>query len=287
MGAYLRPSDVEEATAALASGRFSILAGGTDFYPARVGRAITEDVLDITALDGLRGIAEVESGFRIGALTTWTDLIRADLPRFFDGLELAAREVGGVQIQNAGTLGGNLCNASPAADGLPVLLALDAEVELRSAAETRRLPIAAFVLGNRKTARRDDELVTALHIPRPAEGARSTFLKLGARRYLVISIVMVAAVVAADSGGRIAHARLAVGSCSATALRLPGLEAALCGEMLDRGSLRRVLSDHLRTADDLTELTPIDDVRGTATYRRDAALTLIGRALLSFAGEAA
>lgn len=287
MGAYFRPTKLSEATFALASGRLSILAGGTDFFPARVGRAVAEDVLDITALRDLRGIEPDGAGFRIGALTTWTDLIRADLPPWFDGLKLAAREVGGVQIQNAGTLAGNLCNASPAADGLPNLLALDAEVELCSQAGSRRLPIAAFVLGNRTTARRDDELVTALHVPAPADGARATFLKLGARRYLVISIVMVAAVMAADADGRIADIRLAVGACSARPLRLPDLEATLRGEVMDRDAVLLMLAEHLRTTDPLADLTPIDDVRGSADYRRDAALTLVRRAVLSLAGEAA
>jgi CO/xanthine dehydrogenase FAD-binding subunit len=96
-----------------------VLAGGTDFYPARVGRAIDEDILDITAIGELRGIAEDADGWRIGATTTWSELIETRLPPLFDGLKLAAREVGGRQIQNAGTIAGNLCNASPAADGVP------------------------------------------------------------------------------------------------------------------------------------------------------------------------
>ena len=107
-----------------------MLAGGTDFYPARVGRAIDEDVLDIGGIDVLRGITAGPAGWRLGATTTWSELLEADLPPLFDGLKQAAREVGGRQIQNAGTFAGNLCNASPAADGVPALLALDAEVEL-------------------------------------------------------------------------------------------------------------------------------------------------------------
>ena len=123
MGDYFRPSRLEEALSALARPH-SVLAGGTDFYPARVGRTIDEDILDISAIDVLRGISTTATGWRLGATTSWRELIEADLPPLFDGLKQAAREVGGRQIQNAGTLAGNLCNASPAADGVPGLLAL-------------------------------------------------------------------------------------------------------------------------------------------------------------------
>jgi CO/xanthine dehydrogenase FAD-binding subunit len=132
MGSYIRPRALDAALRARAAGPCAILAGGTDFYPARVGRTVGEDVLDITALTGLRGVREERAHFRIGALTTWTDLVESPLPAWFDAVKLAAREVGGLQIQNAGTVAGNLCNASPAADGVPPLLALDAEVELQS-----------------------------------------------------------------------------------------------------------------------------------------------------------
>lgn len=272
MGSYLRPTELAEALAALAGGPRTILAGGTDYYPARVGRPLDDDILDITALPDLRRIVDDGAHWRIPALATWTDLLEARLPPLFDGLKLAAREVGGVQIQNAGTICGNLCNASPAADGVPNLLALDADVELASAAGIRSQPVSAFLLGNRRTARRPDELVRALLVPKPRHDARATFLKLGARKYLVISIVMVAAVIETD-GGRLAAARLAVGSCSAVAQRLPALERALAGQALAPGLADLVRPDHL------APLSPIDDVRATAAYRRDAALTLVRRAL--------
>ena len=126
MPGYLRPTALDDALAALSSRRLTVLAGGTDFYPARVGAPLDDNVLDITALAALRGIEERDDHWRIPALATWTDLVHADLPPWFDGLKLAAREIGGRQVQNAGTLCGNLCNASPAADGVPVLLSLDA-----------------------------------------------------------------------------------------------------------------------------------------------------------------
>ena len=281
MGEVLRPTAVDQALAALAAGPWCVLAGGTDFYPARVGRLIEEPVLDITALDDLRGVREEAEGWRIGALATWSDLLATPLPPLFGGLKQAAREVGGVQIQNMGTIAGNLCNASPAADGTPNLLCLDAAVELRSAAGARRLPVADFVQGNRSTACRPDELVTAILVPRHGARARSTFLKLGARRYLVISIVMVAAVLETDEAGTVTLARLSVGSCSARALRLPALEQALVGKPLTPALADLINDRHLGG------LSPIDDVRGSAAYRREAAAVLLRRALRQLAEQAA
>jgi len=275
MPVYLRPHHLEEALAALARPH-TVLAGGTDFYPARVGRAIDEDVLDIGGIAALRGIMVDDSGWRLGATTTWSELIEADLPPLFDGLKQAAREVGGRQIQNAGTLAGNLCNASPAADGVPPLLALDVEVELAGLSGTRRLPLAAFITGNRCTALKPGELMVAIHVRKPVHEARSAFLKLGARRYLVISIAMVAATLGID-GGRVASARIAVGACSAVAERLPRLEAALLGAPVDQRLGNLVDKAHLAS------LTPIDDVRGSAAYRLDAGVTLLRRLLASFA----
>ncbi|MBV8393683.1 MAG: xanthine dehydrogenase family protein subunit M [Alphaproteobacteria bacterium] len=275
MGDYLRPSRLEEALEALMRPH-TVLAGGTDFYPARVGRAIDENVLDIGGIGALRGISTAGGGWRLGATTTWSDLIAADLPPLFDGLKQAAREVGGRQIQNAGTLAGNLCNASPAADGVPPLLALDAEVELAGHAGLRRLPLSQFIVGNRRTVLAPGELVVAIHVPRPMHAARSAFLKLGARRYLVISIAMAAATVEIDDG-HVARARVAVGACSAVAQRLPLLEAALLGAPFDERLGHRVEATHL------APLSPIDDVRGSAAYRLDVVVTLLRRLLAGIA----
>lgn len=254
----------------------SVLAGGTDFYPSRVGRAIEEDILDIGGIAALRGISVTAHGWRLGATTTWSEVIAADLPPLFDGLKQAAREVGGRQIQNAGTLAGNLCNASPAADGVPCLLTLDAEVEIASRMATRRMPLGQFISGARRTVLAPGELVISFHVPNPRRSARSAFLKLGARRYLVISIAMVAATLEITED-RIAAARIAVGACSAVAQRLPALEAALLGAPVDG-----YLADRIDRAN-LAPLAPIDDVRGSADYRRDAALVLLRRLLAGFA----
>jgi len=270
---YLRPTTLDQAVNALQHHRAQVLAGGTDFYPALGERWPSTPVVDITAVSKLKGVSVHEDSFRIGGLTSWSEVIAAQLPPCFDMLKSAAREIGGVQIQNRGTIAGNLCNASPAADGVPPLLALDAEVELVSSGGTRRVSLEDFIMGNRKTLRRADEILTAVIIPRVVEDARSLFLKLGARRYLVISIAMVAVVLAMDERRRIRDIRIAVGSCSARAQRLRELECSLNG-VPAQGDLGGLVSPHhLRT------LSPIDDVRATAAYRRDAVLTLVRRAL--------
>jgi CO/xanthine dehydrogenase FAD-binding subunit len=270
---YLKPRTLNEAVTLLATGEARILSGGTDFYPALGDRVMRQPVLDISALRELRGVSRDQNYFRIGGLTTWTEMIHAPLPRCFDALKSAAREVGSVQIQNRGTVAGNLCNASPAADGVPPLLALDAEIELSSKAGVRTLPLEDFIVGNRKTALRPDELLTAVRIPRDIEDAASTFLKLGARRYLVISISMVAVVVQATSDGWISRARIAVGSCSAVARRLRALETELEGASVHQSPGALVRPEHLAV------LSPIADVRATAEYRMDAALHLVQRTL--------
>lgn len=273
---YLRPSSLNDALAALAARRFTILAGGTDFYPARVGQPVQTHILDITRVVQLRGIRDEGNLMRIGAAVTWGELIAAPLPpqinAQFDALRAAARAIGGVQIQNAGTVAGNLCNASPAADGVPPLLALGARVELASARGVREVALSDFVLGNRRTARQPHELVSAVLVPKWRAGTRSVFLKLGQRKYLVISIAMVSVVMALDDAGRVALCGIAVGACSAVAQRLPALEARLRG-------VRARDAAGLATAEDLRGLTPIDDVRGSAAYRLDAALTLVRQAI--------
>ncbi len=276
---YVRPASLDEALKALARPGCRILSGGTDFYPSLGERPASGAIVDISAVRELSGIVVGPSEIRIGARATWTEIVRSDLPCAFNALKTAAREVGSIQIQNTGTVAGNLCNASPAADGVPPLLVLDAEVEISTAgAAPRRLPLSKFIVDYRKTALQPGEMVSAIIVPRTIEGP-SAFLKLGARRYLVISIVMVAAILERGGDGRIAKARIAVGSCSAVARRMRGAEAALIGAPAKSG-----VSKHI-TDRELIGLTPIDDVRATAAYRSDAVLTLIRRAVESCVEE--
>ncbi len=283
MTAYHRPATLQEALEVRAKGDVVPIAGGTDVYPAKVARAgwgdmRHADVLDITRLTALRGIEKTATHWRFGALTTWTEIMEAPLPEAFAGLKQAARNVGGVQIQNRGTLAGNIATASPAGDGAPNLLALDAEIELASLNGTRRVPMAAFITGYRKTACKPDELITAILVPHMPEDAQGGFLKLGARRYLVISIAMAAGVVACDANGNVNHIRLSVGACSATPLRLEGLERALAGKSL--ADAAAVMSEA-----HLADLAPIDDIRGSAAYRREAAKSLVCDLLTGLAAD--
>ena len=275
MSVYLRPQTLTDATRILASQGGTILSGGTDFFPGLADRPVTGTVIDISGIREMRGIRTTPAEIRIGGLTTWSEVVSSPLPRCLDALKSAAREIGGIQIQNRGTVAGNLCNASPAADGVPPLLALDAEVELVSGKGTRRVSLCEFIVGNRRTLRRADEILSAVIVPRTLDDAASVFLKLGARRYLVISIAMVAAVILVDERRQVSAARVAVGSCSATAQRLKTLEQDLIGLPAQTGLGAKVTSQHL------SPLSPISDVRATAGYRTDATLTLISRALES------
>ena len=276
--AYERPDSLDAALGLLAQGEWTVIAGGTDVYPMATdahawGGEGPRRLLDVTDIGEMRGIETRPNGHRIGGRVTWSDIVRADLPDYFDGLRLAAREVGGVQIQNRGTVAGNICNASPAADGVPPLLSLDAIVDIAGEDGTRQLPLAQFIEGNRRTALKSSELVTGLFIPKRDSSSRATFLKLGARRYLVISIVMVAVTLDLYDAETIQDARVAVGACSEVACRLPGVEDALKGKSMT-ADLARVLTPEM-----FEVLSPIDDIRANAVYRRNAAETIVRRAL--------
>lgn len=271
MPAYAQPRTVAEAVSLLGEGRWTVLAGGTDVFPALGEEPMRSDLLDITCIDALNGISASPEGWRIGARTSWSEISRAELPPAFYALQQSAREVGSVQIQNRATIAGNLCNASPAADGVPPLLVLNAGVELQSSDGVRSVPLEAFIKGNRATDRSANELVTAITIPASACSGRSSFFKLGARRYLVISIAMVAVRIAVDEKARVSDAAIAVGACSAVAQRLHGAEAALIGQPVE-GLEQIIQPEHV------AGLSPIDDVRAPAAYRIEAALEGIRQA---------
>ncbi len=239
------------------------MAGCTDLYVALNFGTLTDTrFLNLWRLDALRRI-ELRGGvLSIGALATHSDLIRSALVRKrLPMLAAAAREVGGVQIQNRGTIGGNVANASPAGDTLPVLAAADASVVLRRADETRRVPFNAFYTGYRLTVRRPDELITAFEIP-PVRG-RQWFRKVGTRAAQSISKIVMAGV--RDPAGE--TPRVAIGSVAPTVLRLPRTEAALAaGRGVD--AAQRIL---------IEEIAPIDDIRSTAEYRRRVAANLLAR----------
>lgn len=277
MTIYHEPTSLEAALSLLARNPDLMpLAGATDYYPQHLAGAawgtssVAPPLLDLSGIEGLRGIEDRDDHWWIGAMTTWTDIIRATLPPLFDGLKAAAREIGGVQIQNRATIGGNICTASPAGDSIPCLLALDAEIACVGGVEFR-VPLSAFITGYRKTVL-DGELVTGIRIPK--QSGNGHFLKLGARRHLVISIAMASSVLDIDTTTRVIRsAAIAVGACSAVALRLPRLEARLIGTRY---------GDIKSEPEDFGHLAPIDDVRASADYRRAAAIQLVADLLAHY-----
>jgi CO/xanthine dehydrogenase FAD-binding subunit len=270
---YLRPETLNHALRSLAEHGGTIMAGGTDVFPSHVGRPLPSRILDITRVAELRGITSTPGEFRLGGAVSWSEILATPLPPMFDALKAAAREVGSIQIQNRGTIAGNLCNASPAADGIPPLLALDSEVELASIRGTRRLKLDEFITGYRRTQRMPDEILSAVIVPTMPSCSRSAFMKLGSRRYLVISIIMAAALVHTDSRGHLDDIRVALGAASPVARRLKSLESDLLNQPVASLAQFKITDLHL------APLSPIDDVRATAAYRRDAAKELIRRTL--------
>jgi CO/xanthine dehydrogenase FAD-binding subunit len=279
MGEFFRPTDRTALVSALRQRDWRFLAGGTDYFPSIVGVEDTSDILDLTAIADFKEINETSEGWILGATTSWSKIISHEFPPLFNGLKHAAREVGGKQIQTSGTIAGNICNASPAADGVAALLALDAQVEILSAEGTRYLAIDEFVLGSRKTALELGEVVSSIHIPKPQNpNTRGYFYKLGSRKYLVISLVMVAGSLALRSDGTIVDVRIVVGACSEVACRLKSLENNLKGLHLSDNLTELLKIEHFAT------LNPIDDVRATKEYRIDAAYSLV-RKMLSDWGQ--
>lgn len=236
------------------------LAGCTDVYVSlNFGTLPATRFLDLSRLSPLRRIREQGDVLSIGALATYTAIIRSRLVRRrLPMLVAAAREIGGLQIQNRGTIGGNVANASPAGDALPVLAAAEAVVVLASVDGERRVPFTAFYTGYRKSVMRPDELIVALEVP-PVSGVQ-WFRKVGTRAAQAISKVVMAAV-------RGEHPRIALGSVAPTVVRLPKTEAALAAGVPIE-SAKRTLAE---------EIHPIDDVRSTAEYRRRVAANLLAR----------
>jgi CO/xanthine dehydrogenase FAD-binding subunit len=270
----LRPSSWEEALALKAAHPGARpIAGGTDLMvELNFDRARPEAILDLNGVRELDAWSEHDGGLRIGASVSYTRLI-AELAGRLPGLAIAARTVGSPQIRNRGTLGGNLGTASPAGDGLPPLYAMDAEVEVASLRGARRLPVAGFVTGPKRTALEPDELIAAVHVP--AAAGPQQFAKIGTRNAMVIAVCSVAVCLWEDAR-RVA---VCIGSSGPTPLRAPDAEAF--AGTLDWDA---PLPDH--AAARFGELVrdaaqPIDDVRGTAAYRRHA-LTVLARRTLTW-----
>ncbi len=273
------PRSLDEAYALLAAQPHRALAGGTDLLVQLTGEIgpVPDRVLDLWRLDELRGIRMTGALLELGALTTYTDLRRSLACReHAPALVEAAATIGAAQIQNRGTIGGNVMNASPAGDTLPVLLALDAVLVLGSARGEREVAAADFWPAYRRTAARHDELLARIRIPLVADRTQR-FRKVGTRRAQAISKVVVAAAWQGDAIDAAAavrhHVRIALGSVAPTPVRVPAAEAALEGRRWDAAVIERAVAS-LRTA-----IAPIDDVRSTAAYRREATCRVVRRLL--------
>ncbi len=261
------PTSMRDALARLQRGATSgaplaPLAGGTDILvDLEGGRETRTRFLNVWPLRPTRLVSRSSDGITISAFATFSEIAGHTLTKAYPMLRAAAREVGSWQIQNRGTLGGNIANGSPAGDSLPVLLALDAEIELASRSGTRRVPFATFYTGYRATVRRPEELLVAVHLPAAPRDGVQFFRKVGTRQAQAISKVVLAGVLT-GGGETVREARLAIGSVGPTPLRLSGVESVLTGARLDDATIARAL-EALDAA-----IAPIDDIRSDAAYRR-------------------
>ena len=276
---YVAPTSIGEAAEHLQRGDVTVLAGGTDLMPqSHVGKVVFKRTLmNIRRIREMQGISRVDGEIRIGALTTITDLLENDLVRrHLPVLADAADHFASVQIRNAGTVGGNICNASPAGDTLVPLLALDARVELVSkpngTMRTRTLPLTEFFTGPGRTRRESNELLAAVRLPVPDPDFRAAFIKFGTRPALDISAVSLA-VAGVWRDNALTAARVAFGAVAPTPIRGGQTEAALEGRRLDDAAIAAAAEAAA------AEVTPISDVRASAWYRRELIRNLTERAL--------
>jgi xanthine dehydrogenase small subunit len=250
----------------------TILAGGTDVMVfLEAGTIHPTSVIDIWGCAGLRGIIEDEASgaLQIGALTTWTDIVHhAGVP---DALRECARTVGAIQIQNRATVGGNIVNASPAGDSLPLWLAMDAQFEVGSQRGRRMVPAADFWTGYRAVDMAADELLITVHVD-GMDRDHLHYRKVGTRLAQAISKVVLGGRIRVEDGV-VTEARLALGSVAPVPVRLLSVEAALTGSPIDPSAADKVAQD----------ITPIDDIRSTAHYRSQVATRIVRSWLESLA----
>lgn len=268
----IAPTNIGEAYELLAERgrRAKIIAGGTDLMVALNARSLdAEEFIDIWRLNELRGIDDEGETIRIGALTTYTQLIKSPLIQLsVPALAEASRTIGAIQIQNRGTIGGNIANASPAGDSLPVLAAFDAEVEIGSVRGVRRVAFNSFYTGYRQTVMEPDEILIAVRLRKLKPNERSFFFKVGARRAQAISKIVMAVKVGI-TGAVVDSIGIALGSVAPTVMRGYQTESLLTNATLDATIVDRAMNTISQ------EIAPITDVRSTEHYRR----TVTGNAL--------
>ena len=275
---YWAPTSLSDALVHLRGGDVTILAGGTDLMPqSHAGRPLKRGLMNIRRVPELSGIERDGDSLRIGALCTMSELMRDPLVQAHFGIIVEACDhFASDQLRNAATIGGNVCNASPAGDLLPPLLVLDAEVVLSSrpngSVETRRVPLADFFVGPGKTVRAPGELLCAIRLPMPRAGFVGRFFKFGTRPALDISAISIA-LGGVRAEGMLTGARVAFGAVAPVPMRAPRTEAALEGAALDAATIARIAG----IARD--EVRPIDDVRASAWYRRELVFNMTKRML--------
>jgi xanthine dehydrogenase small subunit len=271
MTAYLRPRDLDEALDARAAHPdWMVLAGGTDLMVNANHRAAPTGILDLWRLAPVCFVREADGAIAIGAGTTWLEVERHAAVRAHAApLAAAAREIGALQIQARATLGGNVGTSSPVGDSLPVLLALDAELEVASVRGRRRVPYRDWCTGYRTTGLGADELIVCARVPIPGPATRMAWRKVGTRRAQSISKVMGAAAITLD-GDVVAAARIALGAVADRPIRVGQAEVAVVG--LGLADAAAAAREAVRSA-----IHPIDDVRSTAGYRREVAGNLVAR----------
>ncbi len=256
------PASLDEALGALGDGAAPLAGGTTRLVYRRPGTAPPARLVGIDRLDGLRRIETANGRVAIGALTTVTDVMRhPDMPKLGPSMVASARVFGGQMVRNAATVAGNVAFGSPAADLMPPLLSLDAEVTLTSARGSRKVPLDGLFTGFKESVCAADELITGIAWPAPVEASANLFYKLGLRKGDAISVVCLAVTVAAESGA-CSTARIALGAVAPTVIRAREAEAMLEGaaltpELIDAAARHAV-----------EECSPIDDIRASADYRR-------------------
>jgi len=268
----ISPSKLGEVLDVLArdSSIWKPFAGGTDLMVLlEAGRLPHKNYVNIWNLKELRGIDVTDTHVTLGALTTYTNVQNHPVLREeFPMLCQAAKETGGIAIQNRGTLGGNIVNASPAADSPPALLAYYAELELVSKAGVRKISYSKFHIAYKQMDIRPDELLRAIHLPRKTKGLTHYYRKVGTRKAQAISKVCFAAV-GTVRDGKIDHARIALGSVAPIPLRCPKTENAVNGQPLNDQTIAAAKQSLV------DEISPIDDIRSTRDYRLQVSLNLL------------
>lgn len=269
------PKTLDEALDVIKTVEGRVIAGGTDVIPQMSdGRFVADSLIDISYLEDLRFIKKEGATIRIGALTTYSSIMQSDLLQTAAPLLVdAAATVGAVQTQNKGTLGGNIGNASPAGDLLPPLLSLNAEITLISQGNERQITLSDFLLGPGKTALSQGEIIHSISFKELSPQSRSTFIKLGNRRGMAISVVSTAVILRLTNKGKVEDLRISLGSVAPTPIRCTQAEAILLGFEPTPSLLEKAAA----TAAD--ESAPISDIRASADYRRHAVQVLVQRAL--------